>query len=56
MRQYFLQMPHELGEAPGWTRVAVPGVLSHLCADGAGPMATLAVLTFSAYWNEFFVR
>lgn len=55
MRQYFLQMPAELAEAGRvdgashfqiFARIYVPIALP--------PMATLAVLNFSAYWNEFF--
>jgi multiple sugar transport system permease protein len=55
LRQYFLQMPPELGEAArvdgasNWQvflRIYMPLALA--------PMATLAVLTFSAYWNEFY--
>lgn len=55
MRQYFLQMPAELAEAARvdgasnfqiFSRIYVPIALP--------PMATLAVLNFSAYWNEFF--
>jgi len=55
MRQYFLQMPIELAEAARvdgashfqvFYRIYVPIALP--------PMATLAVLNFAAYWNEFF--
>jgi multiple sugar transport system permease protein len=55
MRQYFLQMPSELAEAGRvdgasnfqiFTRIYVPIALP--------PMATLAVLNFATYWNEFF--
>lgn len=55
MRQYFLQMPAELAEAGRvdgasnfqiFSRIYVPIALP--------PMATLAVLNFSGYWNEFF--
>lgn len=55
MRQYFLQMPSELAEAGRvdgasnfqiFARIYVPIALP--------PMATLAVLNFAAYWNEFF--
>jgi multiple sugar transport system permease protein len=55
MRQYFLQMPIELAEAARvdgashfqiFSRIYVPLALP--------PMATLAVLNFAAYWNEFF--
>jgi multiple sugar transport system permease protein len=55
MRQYFLQMPSQLAEAGRvdgatnfqiFSRIYVPLALP--------PMATLAVLNFAAYWNEFF--
>jgi multiple sugar transport system permease protein len=55
MRQYFLQMPRELGEAARVDGASHFQVFARIYAPMAGaPMATLAVLTFSAYWNEFF--
>jgi multiple sugar transport system permease protein len=55
MRQYFLQMPHELGEAARVDGASHFQVFYRIYAPMAlAPMATLAVLTFSAYWNEFF--
>jgi multiple sugar transport system permease protein len=55
MRQYFLQMPRELGEAARVDGASHFQVFTRIYAPMAlAPMATLAVLTFSAYWNEFF--
>jgi multiple sugar transport system permease protein len=55
MRQYFLQMPRELGEAARVDGASHFKVFARIYAPMArAPMATLAVLTFSAYWNEFF--
>jgi multiple sugar transport system permease protein len=55
MRQYFLQMPRELGEAGRVDGASHFQVFARIYAPMArAPMATLAVLTFSAYWNEFF--
>jgi multiple sugar transport system permease protein len=55
MRQYFLQMPRELGEAARVDGASHFQVFARIYAPMArAPMATLAVLTFSAYWNEFF--
>jgi multiple sugar transport system permease protein len=55
MRQYFLQMPRELGEAATVDGATQWQVFSRVYARLAGPpMATLAVLTFAAFWNEFF--
>ncbi len=55
MRQYFLQMPRELGEAATVDGASQWQVFSKVYARLAGPpMATLAVLTFAAFWNEFF--
>jgi multiple sugar transport system permease protein len=55
MRQYFLQMPRELGEAATVDGATQWQVFSKVYARLAGPpMATLAVLTFAAFWNEFF--
>lgn len=55
MRQYFLQMPKELGEAARVDGASHLRVFTQIYARMAlAPMATLAVLNFSAYWNEFF--
>ena len=55
MRQYFLQMPHELGEAARVDGASHWQVFYRIYAPMAfAPMATLAVLTFSNYWNEFY--
>lgn len=55
MRQYFLQMPRELGEAARVDGANQWQVFFRIYAPMAfAPMATLAVLTFSGYWNEFF--
>ena len=55
MRQYFLQMPKELGEAARVDGASAWQVFSRIYARMAlPPMATLAVLTFSGYWNEFY--
>lgn len=55
MRQYFLQMPKELGEAARVDGASHFQVFARIYARMAlAPMATLAVLNFSGYWNEFF--
>lgn len=55
MRQYFLQMPRELGEAARVDGASHFQVFSRIYARMAvAPMATLAVLNFSGFWNEFF--
>jgi multiple sugar transport system permease protein len=55
MRQYFLQMPGELAEAARVDGASNFQIFSRIYAPIAlPPMATLAVLNFSAYWNEFF--
>lgn len=55
MRQYFLQMPRELGEAARVDGATHFQVFSRIYARMAlAPMATLAVLNFSGFWNEFF--
>ncbi len=55
MRQYFMQMPRELGEAARVDGASHFQVFSKIYARMAlAPMATLAVLNFSGYWNEFF--
>lgn len=55
MRQYFLQMPIELGEAARVDGASHFQVFYRIYTPLAlPPMATLAVLNFAAYWNEFF--
>jgi multiple sugar transport system permease protein len=55
MRQYFLQMPKELGEAATVDGATQWQVFYKVYARLAGPpLATVAVLAFAAYWNEFF--
>lgn len=55
MRQYFLQMPKELGEAARVDGASHLRVFTQIYARMAlAPMTTLAVLNFSGYWNEFF--
>ena len=55
MRQYFLQMPKELGEAATVDGATQWQVFYKVYVRLAGPpLATLAVLAFAAYWNEFF--
>ena len=55
LRQYFLQMPKELGEAATIDGATQWQVFRKIYAPLArAPLATLAVLTFTAYWNEFF--
>ncbi len=55
MRQYFLQMPKELGEAATVDGANQWQVFYKVYARLAGPpLATLGVLAFAAYWNEFF--
>jgi multiple sugar transport system permease protein len=55
MRQYFLQMPRELGESARVDGASHFQVFSRIYARLAvAPMATLAVLNFAGYWNEFF--
>jgi multiple sugar transport system permease protein len=55
MRQYFLQMPKELGEAGLVDGASQWQVFRRIYAPLAGPpLATLGVLAFAGYWNEFF--
>jgi multiple sugar transport system permease protein len=55
MRQYFLQMPKELGESARVDGASHFQVFSRIYSRLAiAPMATLAVLNFAGYWNEFF--
>ena len=55
MRQYFLQMPRELGEAARVDGASHFQVFRLIYARMALPaMATLAILNFSAFWSEFY--
>jgi len=55
MRQYFLQMPKELGAAATVDGATQWQVFYKVYARLAGPLlATVAVLAFAAYRNEFF--
>lgn len=55
MRQYFMQMPRELGEAARVDGASHWQVFHLVYARLALPaMATLAILNFSAFWSEFY--
>lgn len=55
MRQYFMQMPKELGEAARIDGATQFGVFYHVYARMASPaIATLAILNFSGFWAEFY--
>ncbi len=55
MRQYFLQMPNELGEAARVDGASQFRVFSQIYARMATPaLATLAILNFSSFWAEFY--
>ena len=55
MRQYFLQMPVELGEAARIDGASQFGVFWHIYGRMASPaIATLAILNFSAFWAEYY--
>jgi multiple sugar transport system permease protein len=55
MRQYFLQMPRELGEAARIDGATQFGVFWHVYARMATPaIATLAILNFSGFWAEYY--
>ncbi|SEP72005.1 carbohydrate ABC transporter permease [Microlunatus flavus] len=55
MRQYFMQMPRELGEAARIDGAGHFQVFSRVYARMAGPaIATLAILNFSGFWAEFY--
>lgn len=55
MRQYFMQMPRELGEAARIDGASHFGVFRHIYARMATPaIATLAILNFSGYWAEYY--
>ncbi len=55
MRQYFMQMPRELGEAARIDGATQWGVFWHVYARMASPaVATLAILNFSGFWAEFY--
>ncbi|WP_052227029.1 carbohydrate ABC transporter permease [Microbacterium mangrovi] len=55
MRQYFMQMPRELGEAARIDGASQWGVFRHVYARMAAPaISTLAILNFSGFWAEFY--
>lgn len=55
MRQYFMQLPRELGEAARIDGAGHFQVFFSVYARMAGPaIATLAILNFSAFWAEFY--
>lgn len=55
MRQYFMQMPAELGEAARIDGATQFGVFRFIYARMAAPaVATLAILNFSSFWAEFY--
>jgi len=55
MRQYFMQMPPELGEAARIDGASHFKVFLHVYARMAAPaVATLAILNFSGFWAEFY--
>lgn len=55
MRQYFMQMPGELGQAARIDGATNFGVFWHVYARMASPaIATLAILNFSSFWAEFY--
>ncbi|HKT55160.1 MAG TPA: carbohydrate ABC transporter permease [Microbacterium sp.] len=55
MRQYFMQMPRELGEAARIDGASQWGVFWHVYARMAAPaISTLAILNFSGFWAEFY--
>jgi multiple sugar transport system permease protein len=55
MRQYFMQMPRELGEAARIDGASQWQVFRHVYARMAAPaIATLAILNFSGFWAEFY--
>ncbi len=55
MRQYFMQMPRELGEAARVDGANQFQVFSKVYARMAAPaVATLAILNFSGFWAEFY--
>jgi multiple sugar transport system permease protein len=55
MRQYFMQLPRELGEAARVDGASQFRVFSRIYAPMASPaVATLAILNFSGFWAEFY--
>lgn len=55
MRQYFMQMPRELGEAARIDGAGHVQVFRFVYARMAAPaIATLAILNFSGFWAEFY--
>lgn len=55
LRQSFMQMPRDFGEAAVVDGASQWKVFTHIYLRMAWPaLATLAVLDFAGYWNEFF--
>lgn len=55
MRQYFMQMPRELGEAATIDGAGQFKIFWYVYAKMAAPaVATLAILNFSGFWAEFY--
>jgi len=55
MRQYFMQMPKELGEAARIDGASQFQVFRHIYVRLATPaIATLAILNFSGFWAEYY--
>lgn len=55
LRQAFMQMPRDFGEAAAVDGASQWQVFTRIYLRMAGPaLATLAVLDFAGYWNEFF--
>jgi len=55
MRQAFLRMPRDYGEAAMVDGASQWAIFAKIYIRMAGPtLATLAVLDFAGYWNEFF--
>ncbi len=55
MRQYFMQMPRELGEAATIDGAGQLKIFWYVYAKMAAPaIATLAILNFSGFWAEFY--
>ena len=55
MRQYFMQLPRELGEAARVDGASHFRVFSSIYAPMATPaISTLAILNFSGFWAEFY--
>jgi multiple sugar transport system permease protein len=55
LRQYFMTVPRELGEAAVMDGAGQLTIFARIYLPLAGPvMATLAIFTFQATWNDFF--